>query len=275
MLSLDKHHIADLFVWVDDLLSASPRAAGHPLLLTDAEIITMQIWSALDGRQKTIKDLWRFARRRLAAEFPRQPSYNAFLDHCHRTAPLMFQLLQMLLQTEKPIKITDSTLLPVCRIHRADRHCVAKDVAGFWKNRQGWHHGFKLQVSVTLRKELCAIVLTPADVYDGQVAEILFNTRTCIGIVDSHYGGSVLRDILWERSETLVIAPPHYKQRRKMATFARQFLLHQRSKVEAMFDFLTEHLHLVSSFPRSVRGYLLHYVRILLGYQIFALARAS
>jgi hypothetical protein len=45
-------------------------------------------------------------------------------------------------------------------------------------------------------------------------------------------------------------------------------LLNLRAKVECTFDALKEHLPLVSSFPRSVNGYLLHYVRILLGYQM-------
>lgn len=275
MLPLDKHHIADLFVLVDDLLPTSPRTPGRPSILTDAEMITILIWSALDGRQKTIKDIWWFAHRHLADVFPRQPSYNAFLDHCHRVTPRMHALLQHLLRTEDLIKIADSTMLPVCKLHRASRHKVAKSVAAFGKNHQGWHYGFKLHVSMTLHKELSAVVLTPADIYDGQVSEILFNTRTKIGIGDSHYGASVMRGILWERSHTIVIAPPHYKQRRKIATFAQLFLLNQRSKIESVFDILKEHMHLVSSFPRSVRGYLVHYLRILLGYQIMALSRAE
>lgn len=41
-------------------------------------------------------------------------------------------------------------------------------------------------------------------------------------------------------------------------------------KIEATFDLLKELLPLVSSFPRSVNGCLLHYVRILLGYQMLA-----
>jgi hypothetical protein len=34
---------------------------------------------------------------------------------------------------------------------------------------------------------------------------------------------------------------------------------------------LKQHLHLQSSFPRSMQGYALHYIRILLGYQLLAL----
>jgi hypothetical protein len=274
MLSLESHHIVDLFCLVDDLLPKSDRCrGGRPAILRDSELVTLLLWNVLVLHQKTIKDIWRFTSLHLQSEFPRLPSYNAFLDHCHRVAPQMLWLLRELLCATEPVKIADSTMLEVCKLHRSSSHKVAKNIAAFGKNHQGWHFGFKLHLSITLQKQLCAIVLTPADVYDGQVSEVMFNTRTRIGIGDSHYGGSVMRGILWERSKTIVIAPPHYKQKTKLITFVQLFFLNQRSKIESVIDLLKEHLHIVSSFPRSIKGYLLHYVRILLGYQILALSQ--
>src|SRR3990167_2040219 len=52
----------------------------------------------------------------------------------------------------------------------------------------------------------------------------------------------------------------------------QQDLLSQRSAIESAFDYLKEHLHLVTSFPRSVYGYLAHYAMVLLGYQVLKLA---
>ena len=51
-------------------------------------------------------------------------------------------------------------------------------------------------------------------------------------------------------------------------TGLQHLLLMFRPKIEAMFDYLKEHMHLVSSFPRSVEGYFAHYVRVLLSYQM-------
>jgi hypothetical protein len=45
-------------------------------------------------------------------------------------------------------------------------------------------------------------------------------------------------------------------------------LLHKRVKVARTFDYLKEHLLLETSFPRSVQGYALHYIRVLLAYQL-------
>jgi len=81
-----------------------------------------------------------------------------------------------------------------------------------------------------------------------------------------------MRQIIWERLGTIIIAPPHYNQKKKIMTLWQHQLLSMRSKIEAVFDILKQHLQLVTSFPRSPFGYLVHYVRILLGYQILALA---
>lgn len=274
MLSLESHHIVDLYVWVDGMLPSqipSPTG-GRPALLTRSELVTMLIWNTLLLHQKTLKDLHTFASLYLRSEFPKLPKYNAFLEHCHRVTPLMFELLSRMLLDEAPLRFMDSTMIPVCTLKRSDRHKVARNIAEYGKNHQGWHYGFKLHTSITTRGELCSIALTPANVYDAQMMPCILNNHTKIAVGDSHYGASVMGRIMWERYGTIVVAPPHYKQKRKLMSPWQHALLRHRSKIEAVFDILKNHLHLVTSFPRSVFGYLTHYVRILLGYQILTLA---
>jgi hypothetical protein len=169
----------------------------------------------------------------------------------------------------------DSTMLPVCKLHRADEHKVAKNIAQFGKNHQGWHYGFKLHASTNLSGALSGIALTPASVYDAQMEHLLLNTECRLAVGDTLYGARVMRERMWRRYGTIIIAPPHPKQKRKVATPWQIDLLNIRSKIESVFDYLKEHLHLVTSFARSVNGYLLHYVRILLAYQIMALSQGG
>lgn len=115
------------------------------------------------------------------------------------------------------------------------------------------------------------MTFTPADVYDGQVASTLVRPGTKIVVGDSHYGANTTRAKLWREHGVIVVAPVHYRQDKQLMAQWQQLLLSLRAKVECVFDALKEHLPLVSSFPRSVNGYLLHYVRIILGYQISAL----
>lgn len=273
MLSLEAHHIDHLNRWVADRIPKQtyPKG-GRPPILEDSDIVTLLIWNTLVMHQKPLKDLHTFARLYLTKEFPRLPRYSGFVAHCHRVLPHLWHLLEELC-ADSPVRLVDSTMLEVCELHRANRHRVAKNIASFGYNHQGVHYGFKLHTSVTLNGEICAFHFTPANVYDGQILPELIDDRTRLAVGDTHYGASVMRQYVWEEFHTIVLTPPFPKQKTKIMTECQRMLLDWRTKIEAVYDRLKEHLHLVSSFPRSINGYLLHYVRILLGYQILALSQ--
>lgn len=273
-LSLHPNNIVDLYCSVDDFLPTKlPKLrGGRPQKLTDSELVTILLWNALAVKQKTIKDLWLWMSFYHRRDFPKMPKYRGFLAHCHRVLPRMIKLLQQLLCDTEPLRFLDSTMLPVCKLKRADRHRVAAGIADFGKNHQGWHFGFKLHMSIDPQGRLCGFVITPANEHDAQKMPHLVNRYTKIAVGDTLYGASVMGRILWEQFGTIVVAPPHYKQKKKLMTEWQFILLNMRSKIESAFDYLKEHLHLVTSFPRSPLGYLLHYIRILLGYQIRCLA---
>lgn len=269
MNALQKHHIVDLFVWVDDNLPKQPplTCGGRPPALRDSELMTILIWDGLNEPHKTLKDTYSWIGRDYEDCF-KLPTYKNFVMHVHRLLPTMVWLLQTMLNYDAPLRFADSTMLPVCKPIRADRHKVAKGYAQFGKNWQGWHYGFKLHASIDHNNRLTALVFTPADIHDNQVMERLVNRQTRILVGDSHYGGSVMRKRLWERYKTIVIAPPHYTQKKRMTTDWQMLLLHMRPKIEATFGKLKEQYFMVTSFPRSVRGYFVHYLRVLLGYQM-------
>lgn len=266
------HHIIDLYCWFDDLMPKVPERTGRPPALSESEVLTLLVWNMLSSNQKTLKGLYRHASLYHARDFPSIPSYQAFVDACHRSLPLMLWLLKELLQDEASVRIVDSTMLPVSKLHRADSHRTAKGLAQFGKNHQGWHFGFKLHASIDVEGKLAGIALTGAGVYDAQAMLAILNEHCNIAVGDTLYGARVMGKKVWKEYGTVIIAPPWPKQNKKIAAPWQIELLDLRSKIESVFDVLKEHLHLASSFPRSVAGYLLHYVRVLLGYQIMALS---
>lgn len=269
MSAIQKQHIVDIFVWVDDCLPKQvQQPKGRPSVLQDSELLTILIWDGLTEPHKNLSGLYSWIKREYGDYFPRLPRYQNFVAHVHRLLPQMVWFLQTLLVYDAPLRFVDSTMLPVCRPIRADRHKVAKGVAQFGKNWQGWHYGFKLHAAIDQHNRLVALVFTPANEHDNQVMERLVNDSTRILVGDSHYGGSVMRNRLWKKHKTIVIAPPHHTQRKKVTAAWQMCLLHMRPKVEAAFGKLKEHHFLVTSFPRSVKGYFTHYVRALLGYQM-------
>lgn len=274
MLFLHTHHIVDLYCWIDDLIPRQQRPlGGRPLLLSDTEVVTGLLWSIIVLKQKTLRDAYDMLCRYHRTEFPTLPSYQTFVRRSHQTSPIMFELLRTLLSDQEAIRIMDATMLPVCKLQRADSHKTAKNIASFGKNWQGWHFGFKLHASITLDGRLCGLALTPASMYDAQMMPRILNNHCHLAVGDTLYGARVMRKRIWKEYGTVIITPPFPKQTKKIATPWQIDLLNIRSKIESVFDVLKEHLHLVSSFPRSVMGYLLHYVRVLLGYQIMALCK--
>lgn len=266
---LQKHNIVDVYVLVDDSLAADERPqGGRPSILRDSELLTILIWDGLNEPHKNLSAVHSWIKRDYGDYFPKLPSYQNFVEHCHRVLPKLIWFLQSLLVTNAPLRFADSTMLPVCRLIRAERHKVARGVAQFGKNWQGWHYGFKLHAAIGHKNRLTAIVFSPANIHDAQEIEKLVNDHTRILVGDSHYGASVMSRRIWKKHKTIIIAPPHYTQKKKVAANWQILLLHMRPKIEATFGKLKEQHFLVTSFPRSLRGYFLHYIRVLLGYQM-------
>lgn len=274
MLFLSKHNIIDLYCFVDDSLEKEERKLiGRPRLMGDSEIITAIVWNTIVSKCTTTRDLHDHLSVYHRDDFPKLPKYNAFLNRCHILAPKCLQLLEMILDDTTDVRILDSSMLPVYKLDRASSHKVAKSIAQFGKNHQGWHYGFKLHASISLDGKLSGLALTPANVYDAQMMEKILNENCKLAVGDTLYGASVMRRHIYEKYGTIIIATPHPKQKKKISTPWQIHLLNIRSKIESVFDYLKNHLHLVTSFARSVKGYIMHYIRILLSYQIMALQR--
>lgn len=274
MLFLHHHHIVDLYCWVDNHVAhLAPSRTGRPRLIHDSELITILIWNTCTLHQKTLKDIYHTLQLYHEHDFKKIPSYQTFVRRTHALIPVMLELLEQILCTKEAVRFVDATMLPVSKPHRADRHKVAKDIAQFGKNWQGWHYGFKLHASVSLDGKLCGLALTGANIYDAQAMIRILNQHCKIAVGDTLYGAKVMGSIIKKKFGTVVISPPWPSQKKKLATGWQLDLLNQRSKIECVFDYLKEHLHLVTSFPRSVNGYVAHYVRILLGYQVMALCK--
>lgn len=266
MRALQKQYIVDVFVWIDDTLPKQIKPGVKPVL-SDSELLTILVWDGLTEPHKNLSSVYTWIKRDYADCFPRLPKYQNFVAHCHRLLPTVGWLLQATLSTASPLRFADSTMLPVCRDVRADRHKVAKGIAAWGKNHQGWWYGFKLHASIDHNSRLSAIYFTPANESDVLQLKHLVNPSTRVVVGDAGYTAKVTRRHIWRDFRCLVISPPRPKQVWMMAKW-QHILLTLRPKIEAVFGQLKGQAHLVTSFPRSVRGYFVHYLRVLLGYQL-------
>ncbi len=240
---------------------------GRPAKLLVSETITILLFSTLTAPQKLLKNIWRWVQTNHEEDFT-LPVYSKFVEHCHKALPALMWLCEQTLQRDTPIRFIDSTMLPVCKLIRAERHKVARGIAAFGKNWQGWHYGFKLHAACDPQGRLVALYFTPANAADSQQIPHLVNDATTVAVGDGGYTASVMRRKMWREHGCVILSPPHPSQRKKMSVSWQIELLHARPKIECTFDYLKEHLLLVTSFPRSVNGYAVHYIRTLLAYQL-------
>jgi hypothetical protein len=269
MRVLRQHHINNLVTVVDTLLpraGASPRG-GRPVKLHQNEVIALLVFSSFAAPQRTLTGVYTWAQVHYYRRFS-LPAYSSWMRKCKRALPAMVALLNQLLVRDAPLRFMDSTMLPVCRLVRADRHRVARGVADFGKNHQGWWYGFKLHAACNARGQLAAIYFTSANESDSQQIPHLVNSATRVAVGDGGYTASVMRKKMWQEHRAYILSPPHPTQTKKVLEQWQLLLLQARPKIECTFDYLKEHLLLVTSFPRSVHGYAVHYVRVLLSYQL-------
>lgn len=192
------------------------------------------------------------------------------MKHCHRAIPALNAVLGVLLAKEARLRFLDSTMLEVCKLVRRKFHRVARGYARTGHNWQGEHYGFKLHAAVDNNGRLCSYVFSNALVHDSRAKPHLVDQHTDVAVGDTGYRSALHRNI-HRLYGTIFIVPPHYKQKKQVMAEWQRRLLKRRPKIETVFDYLKQHLHLQSSFPRSMQGYALHYLRILLGYQLLVL----
>jgi hypothetical protein len=255
---------------VDDSLENKPAGRGRKATLNDSEVVTILAFNLLTCQQQTLRQVYGWVSQYHASDFPNLPNYQNFVKHCHRLVPTPAAMLNGLLASEAELRLMDSTMLEVCRLVRKRRHKVARGYAKVGYNHQGQHYGFKLHASIDNEGRLCAYVFSDALVHDSRAIPYLVNQHTKVVVGDSGYR-SALHKKLNHLSGTIFVVPPHYKQKQQVLTKSQLKLLRRRPKIEAVFDYLKQHLHLQSSFPRSIQGYALHYLRVLLGYQLLVL----
>jgi hypothetical protein len=255
---------------VDDSLESRVTGRGRKATLSDSEVVTILAFNLLTCQQQTLRQVYDWVSQYHSSDFPKLPTYQNFVKHCHRLVPALAGLLNSLLSNKAELRFMDSTMLEVCRLVRMRFHKVARGYAKKGYNHQGEHYGFKLHLSIDNDGQICAFVLSDASTHDSRAIPYLVNQHTKVAVGDSGYR-SALHKKLNRLFGTVFVVPPHYKQQKQLLTKSQLKLLRRRPKIETVFDFLKEHLHLQTSFPRSLQGYALHYLRVLLGYQLLML----
>lgn len=269
-LSKSSFDLVTTFCIFDDLVNMifpNIYTTGRPRVLSLSEIATIVLLKS-HYRISDLKHLYFLLVSKFTNDFT-LPSYKNFVETINFYAPYLLVLVNILLSLSTKrsgvIKIVDSTAIPVCKNIRIYLHKVMKRVATRSKSSTGWFYGVKLHLLTDLKNNILQLRFTSANVNDRKVLDLFLNNVTkSIILGDAGYCSSALEQKASKRLNILLTSTR--KNMKKLATAFHIFLLNFRPRIESVFSVLKERLGLVTSLPRSVKGYFSHYIRTIFAY---------
>lgn len=227
---------------------------GRKPKLTNTEAVTCVI----------LKQRQNIATKKSLFEIVEPPlSYNRFVVALNRSAPylagIITAVLRLLNRDSHPLKFTDSTDLPVCLNKNGKGHRTMNGLAAWSKTGKGWFYGLKLHLSSDVTGKVLALKLTPGNSDDRTVFRRMNDKLRGLFVADAGYVSAELAHDFHLEGERWLLTAVRANMKR-LATGLGIALVRLRMRVEIHFRVLKLRYGLVTSFPRSLDGYLTHYL---------------
>jgi hypothetical protein len=198
-------------------------------------------------------------------------SYQKFVDAINRVAPYLARIIAALLSLARTnphlIKFTDATDIPVCLNKNGKHHKTMRGLAAWSKTGKGSFFGLKLHLSGDLDGRVLALRFTPGNADDRGVFKKMNRKLKGLFVADAGYVSKELERDFFQEGERMLITATR-KNMKKIATAMHIMLLNLRMRVEIHFRVLKLCYGLVTSFPRSIDGYLAHYLSSISAYLV-------
>lgn len=190
-------------------------------------------------------------------------SYNRFVVALNKAgkclAAIIAAVIEVLRKEASLIKFTDSTELPVCLNKNSKSHRTMSGLSAKSKSSKGWFYGLKLHLSADVEGRVLGLKLTPGNADDRKIFRKMNEKLRGLFVADAGYVGEEFERDFAIPHERLVITGSR-KNMKKLSASWQIALLNLRMKVEVHFRMLKVCYGLVTSFPRSIDGYLTHYL---------------
>jgi hypothetical protein len=270
LISTKNFDLVKCFCIVDDFFRYfNTRRGGRKSVLCTSELVT--IW--LIGKVyevSCLKRLYELVSDRFSRDF-RLPSYKNFVVGMNQSSVYMLVFIQTILgltqSTKGDICFIDGTKLEVCKIYREGKHKTMRLLARKSKSTTGWYYGLKLHLLCDKDGNLIRIKFTTATVDERlPLQEFMESMTESVFVADAGYVSSSL-EIQANKNRNILLTAKR-KNMKTLATIWNNKVMNMRSRIETVFDVLKERYNLVTSLPRSISGYLAHYIRTIFAYMI-------
>ena len=283
MLTIDK--VIEIYCIADDFCKEfTQKFKNHKMLpngnkkrrnrtceMSDSEIMTVLLLFHF-GTFKNFKHYYlHYIGVHLKKEFPKQLSYNRFIEIEHRVfVPMMFFLNTVCFGKCTGITFVDSTPIRVCHNKRIKRNKVFDGIAKTGKSTMGWFHGFKLHLVCNDKGELLSFCLTPGNVDDRDPRTLKTLTKKLFGKLfgDKGYISASLFEILFNNGIHLVTGIRNNMKNRLMSFYDR-IMLRKRSVIETINDELKNICEVEHTRHRAMHNFVMNLIAALAAYCFF------
>jgi hypothetical protein len=161
----------------------------------------------------------------------------------------------------------DSTMLPVCKNQRIQRHKSLAAIATRGKSSMGWFFGCKLHLIMNQSGGMVSTALSNGHTADIKMVELLVEGLKAKLYADRGYISQELKSRLKAQGTDLIT---YHRKNMQAVSLSNtdEYHLKQRNKIETLFSLLKGRYHLVTSKARSIEGYLAGIYASLCAYQL-------
>lgn len=238
------------------------KTKGRKLLIPIIDTITLALYKQTSTRT-TKKSLWNDYKDILKC------SYKTLVVNLNRFFLLALVILLQILQTNRAnahiVKHTDSTDIPVCLNKNAGYHKTMFALSSWGHSGKGLYYGLRLHLTSDLLRTILSFSFTPGNGSERKQFLKLNKELYGIFVVDAGYTSEKLEKEFYQEHRRILFAKPR-KNMKKIMTEFQQKLYDTRMTIELNFRNLKMLFGLITSFPRSIDGYLGNYVYSLLAY---------
>jgi Transposase DDE domain len=244
------------------------RSCGRRPQLTDAEVLTIEIFGEMQGHH-TDAAIWRYAHQHWLAWFPKLSSYKAFVKQCANLVDIKKRLLAHLFPMTANVPITDGVPIPICPLARARRDKCFKGEAsyGFCAAKNEKYYGFKGHVVIDLDQRIVGFTVTAANVDERDVVATYAGEIKGLMIGDKGLLSKSLQEDLANHGLDLQTPLRDNMKDTRSETFVKS-LLRTRRRVETVIGQLTDHFDLTRCKARDTWHLASRHLRKILAYNL-------
>ena len=250
----------------NDKLIGPAKNSGRKPTLTLSEVMTISVYYQFSGFKNFKTYYLNHVQKTLKHEFPKQVSYNRFVELMGDAILPLMLFFQLFAKGEcTGISIIDSFVLKVCHPKREYSHKVFKNIAKKGKTSVGWFYGFKVHFVINNCGEIIDIQLTPGNVADNDKIVAAAVTKNIFGKLLGDKGYIGLFKEFYERGIQL-IHKIKSNMKNKLMDIWDKILLKKRGTIESVINVLKNTFNIEHTRHRSKTNFLVNIFSSLIAY---------